>query len=66
MDQISLAASPGEVRWLGLRAFLRRRSAVLGAALVVVNVLIALGATPIARVDPQVLEVKARLAPPTA
>jgi len=51
---------------LALRAFLRRRSAVLGAALVVINVLIAIGATPIARVDPQVLDVKARLAPPTA
>ncbi|HEU5191612.1 MAG TPA: ABC transporter permease [Methylomirabilota bacterium] len=55
----------GEVKWLGVRAFLRRRSAVLGAALVVINVLIALGATPIAGVDPQALDVKARLAPPT-
>jgi peptide/nickel transport system permease protein len=55
----------GEVKWLGVRAFLRRRSAVLGAALVVINLLIALGATPIAGVDPQALDVKARLAPPT-
>lgn len=51
---------------LALRAFLRRRSAVIGAGLVVVNVLIALGATPIAGVDPQALDVKARLARPTA
>jgi peptide/nickel transport system permease protein len=57
--------SAGEVKWLGVRAFLRRRSAVLGAALVVINVLIAVGATPIAGVDPQALDVKARLAPPT-
>ena len=55
----------GEVKWLGVRAFLRRRSAVLGAVLVVINVLIAFGATPIAGVDPQALDVKARLAPPT-
>jgi peptide/nickel transport system permease protein len=55
----------GEVKWLGVRAFLRRRSAVLGAALVVINLLIAVGATPIAGVDPQALDVKARLAPPT-
>jgi peptide/nickel transport system permease protein len=53
-------------RWLGVRAFLRRRSAVVGAALVVVNVLVALLATPIAGVDPQALDVKARLARPTA
>ncbi len=59
-------SSDRPVRWLGVRAFLRRRSAVLGAALVVINVLIAVGATPIARVDPQTLDVKARLAPPTA
>jgi len=51
---------------LALRAFLRRRSAVLGAALVLINVLIAVGATPIAGVDPQALDVKARLTRPTA
>jgi ABC-type dipeptide/oligopeptide/nickel transport systems, permease components len=56
----------GEVRWLGVRAFLRRRSAVFGAALVVVNVLVAVLATPLAGVDPQSLDVKARLARPTA
>jgi peptide/nickel transport system permease protein len=55
-----------EVRWLGVRAFLRRRSAVFGAALVVVNVLVAVLATPLAGVDPQSLDVKARLARPTA
>ena len=56
----------GEERWLGVRAFLRRRSAVFGAALVVVNVLVAVLATPLAGVDPQSLDVKARLARPTA
>ncbi|HKO21048.1 MAG TPA: ABC transporter permease [Candidatus Eisenbacteria bacterium] len=52
-------------RNLALRAFLRRRSAVIGAGLVIANVLIALGATPIAGVDPQALDVKARLSRPT-
>jgi peptide/nickel transport system permease protein len=51
---------------LALRAFLRRRSAVVGAALVIANVLVALAATPLAGVDPQALDVKARLAKPTA
>ncbi|HKZ07050.1 MAG TPA: ABC transporter permease [Methylomirabilota bacterium] len=51
---------------LALRAFLRRRSAVIGAGLVIANVLVALAATPLAGVDPQALDVKARLAKPTA
>jgi peptide/nickel transport system permease protein len=42
-----------------------RRSAVLGAVLVALNVLVALGAPLIAGVDPQALDVKARLARPT-
>ena len=53
-------------KYLGVRAFLRRRSAVIGAALVIANVLVALAATPLAGVDPQALDVKARLAKPTA
>ena len=48
-----------------LRVFLRRRSAVIGAVLVALNVLVALGAPLIARVDPQMLDVKSRLARPT-
>jgi peptide/nickel transport system permease protein len=51
---------------LALKAFLRRRSAVIGAVLVIANVLVALAATPLAGVDPQALDVKARLAKPTA
>jgi peptide/nickel transport system permease protein len=54
------------VRWVGVRSFLRRRSAVIGAVLVAANVLVAVGATVIAGVDPQALDVKARLARPTA
>ena len=48
-----------------LRVFLRRRSAVIGAVLVALNILVALGAPLIARVDPQMLDVKSRLARPT-
>ena len=48
-----------------LRIFLRRRSAVIGAVLVALNVLVALCAPLIARVDPQMLDVKSRLARPT-
>ncbi len=57
---------PERARWLGVRSFLRRRSAVIGAVLVAANILVAVGATVIAGVDPQVLDVKARLARPTA
>ena len=53
-------------RWLGLRVFLRRRSAVIGAALVALNLLIAVSAPVLARRDPLELDVKSRLAPPSA
>ncbi|MBI2525669.1 MAG: ABC transporter permease [Candidatus Rokubacteria bacterium] len=66
------AAPPGVLavvappRWLGLRAFLRRRTAVLGALLVALNLLVALSAPAVARLDPQLLDVRARLSAPTA
>ncbi len=51
-------------RWL--RLLLRRRIVLVGAVLVVLNVLVALFAPVIGRWEPQRLDVKARLAPPTA
>ena len=51
-------------RWL--RLLLRRRIAMLGAVLVVLNVLVAVFAPAIGRWEPQRLDVQARLAPPTA
>jgi peptide/nickel transport system permease protein len=51
-------------RWL--RLLLRRRIALLGAILVVLNVLVAVLAPLIGRWEPQRLDVEARLAPPTA
>jgi peptide/nickel transport system permease protein len=50
---------------LWLRRLLRRKIALLGAALVVLDVLIALLAPALARWDPQRLDVKARLSPPS-
>jgi peptide/nickel transport system permease protein len=52
------------VRWRGLRLLLRRRIALVGAILVVINVLIAVFAPAIGRWEPQLLDVKARLSPP--
>jgi peptide/nickel transport system permease protein len=58
-----VALSPGR---LALKAFLRRRTAVIGAALVAANVLTAALAPALARVDPEVLDVRARLSAPSA
>lgn len=52
-------------RWRWLRLLLRRRIALVGAVLVVLNVLVAVFAPVIGRWEPQRLDVKARLAPPT-
>jgi peptide/nickel transport system permease protein len=52
-------------RWRWLRLLLRRRIVLVGAVLVVLNVLVALFAPVIGRWEPQRLDVKARLAPPT-
>ena len=52
------------MRWRWLRLLLRRRIALVGAILVVINVLIAVFAPAIGRWEPQLLDVKARLSPP--
>jgi peptide/nickel transport system permease protein len=49
-------------RWL--RLLLRRRTVLIGAVLVALNVLVAIFAPAIGRWDPQRIDVKARLAPP--
>jgi peptide/nickel transport system permease protein len=57
--------NPGAAGWRWLRLLRRRRIALLGAILVVVNVLVAILAPVIGRWEPQRLDVQARLAPPT-
>jgi peptide/nickel transport system permease protein len=49
-----------------IRVLLRRRTAVLGAVIVALNLLVAAGAPFLARWDPLKLDVKARLAAPSA
>jgi peptide/nickel transport system permease protein len=51
---------------LALRSFLRRRTAVLGALIVAVNLVVAVAAPALARRDPQHLDVRVRLVAPTA
>jgi len=51
-------------RWRWLRLLLRRRIALLGAILVAINILVAVFAPAIGRWEPQLIDVKARLAPP--
>jgi peptide/nickel transport system permease protein len=58
---VSDSASRG--RWL--RLLLRRRIALIGAVLVALNILVAVFAPAIGRWEPQRIDVKARLAPPT-
>jgi peptide/nickel transport system permease protein len=53
-------------RWRWLRLLVRRKIALLGAVLVTVNVLVAVLAPALGRWDPQLLDVKARLAAPGA
>jgi len=50
--------------WLWLRQLGRRKVALVGAVLVALDVVIALFAPALARWDPQLLDVKARLSPP--
>ena len=56
------SASP---KWLGVRVFLRRKTAVIGVVLVALNLLVALTAPALSRWDPQALDVKSRLSPPS-
>ncbi len=57
--------APGS-RWRWVVVLFRRRIALIGAVLVALNVLIAVFAPAIGRWEPQLLDVKARLSPPTA
>ncbi len=61
-----VAAPVTAPRWLALRVFLRRRTAVIGAILVTLNLAVAVSAPILARWDPLALDVKARLSPPGA
>ena len=65
-DRALIAAPAESPKWLGVRVFLRRKSAVIGVVLVILNVLVALAAPAIARWDPQGIDVKSRLSPPSA
>ncbi len=53
-------------RWRWLRLLFRRKIALIGAILVTVNVVVAVLAPAIGRWDPLLLDVKARLAAPSA
>ena len=65
-ERALIDASPREGRWPWLRALVRRKIALVGAMLVAVNLVVAILAGAIGRVDPQRLDVKARLAAPSA
>ena len=65
-DRALVGVSPREGQWLWLRLLVRRKIALVGAMLVVVNLVVAILAGTIGRVDPQRLDVKARLAAPSA
>lgn len=59
-----VGAAPQAPHRLWLRLLFRRKIALAGAVLVVVDVVVALFAPALARWDPQRLDVKARLSPP--
>ncbi len=63
---VPVETSDRQGQWLWLRALVRRKIALVGAVLVAVNLVVALMAGTIGRVDPQRLDVKARLAAPSA
>ena len=65
-ERVVIAGPAPSARWIGVRALLRRKIALVGALLVMVNGLVALSAPTLARWDPQALDVKARLAAPSA
>jgi len=65
-ERLLVAAPAPAPRWLGVRAFLRRKTAVIGAVLVAINALVAVSAPALGRWDPQRLDVKARLSAPSA
>jgi peptide/nickel transport system permease protein len=59
------SAEAAALRFQGLRTLGRRRSAVLGALIVAVNLVVAVAAPVLARWDPQHLDVRARLTAPS-
>jgi peptide/nickel transport system permease protein len=65
-DDVVLAGPAVSPHWLWLRLLLRRKIALLGGVLVIVNLLVAIFAPALGRWDPQLLDVKARLAAPSA
>jgi peptide/nickel transport system permease protein len=65
-DQVVIETPAAAPRWLWLRQLVRRKIALAGAVMVAVNLLVALWAPAIGRVDPQLLDVKARLSSPSA
>jgi peptide/nickel transport system permease protein len=62
----SVERSAPSSTWLWLRLLQRRKIALVGAVLVVLNLAVALTAPTVGRVDPQLLDVKARLSAPSA
>jgi len=62
----SVEGSAPSSTWLWLRLLQRRKIALVGAVLVVLNLAVALTAPTVGRVDPQLLDVKARLSAPSA
>jgi peptide/nickel transport system permease protein len=65
-DRMLIEAPTPAPPWLWLRQLLRRQITVVGAVLVLVNVLVALSAPALERWDPQRLDVKIRLSAPSA
>jgi len=63
-EEVVASAPTLAPHWLWLRQLCRRKIALVGAVLVVLDVVIALFAPALARWDPQLLDVKARLSPP--
>jgi len=62
---VACGAEAGAARFQALRTLLRRRTAVLGAVIVTVNLGVAIAAPVLARWDPQHLDVRARLGAPS-
>ena len=63
-ERVGAPAPARSPHWLWLRLLCRRKIAVVGAVLLVLDVLVALFAPALARWDPQRLDVQARLSRP--
>jgi len=64
-DPVGVDAPAAFEQWRWLRLLVRRKIALAGAVLVVINVFVAALAPALGRWDPQLLDVKARLAAPS-